>query len=892
MRGAPLLLAVASLAAAEDPALRPKVVSVRIEASAKEAARLARYVEVKPGDALDAAALRRDVERLYATGAFEDVVVESHSVSTGLEIVFQPVPAPRLGEIIVEGRAALRPGSLRGITRLRRGEALWPARLDQAAQAAAVALVADGYLEAHVTAEARRRGAVADAVFHVASGPRARVGSVLLQGAPPSEARALEALIRPRPGDFFRRAEARRAADRMRSTLARWGFWRARAEVQESYDPTPARMDLTFVVEARTRARVEFRGTPPPAGLRRSIEALLRDGGLGSDAVEEGRDRLEEEFRRRGHRDVFVSHREEARPGGEAIVYVTEPGPKAEVARVQFEGFEDARLGTLVGTHALEPLVDRVLDDDVVRLSRFLEDEGYKEAHVEAEAPPGGGALTVRFRIRSGPRTVVRAFDVQEPAPALVAASSRETHLRVGEPYRVRDVAHDRDALLASYRNAGFLQPEVSPDITFSEDKSEARVTLEVRPGPRTEIDRVVIAGLATTRPEVVRRELTLKEGAPLGLADVVESQRRLSALGIFERVSITEIDPESVAKRSLVVAAEEAPRTTVAYGVGYAERDLLRGSVEVSRRNLFGMDRSLTTFARGSVRGSRVLATFREPYLFGKKLALFVTGYREEEDREGFDFVRYGGLLQTAFRLPNRRGLILRLLYEKTDLFRVTVPLDEVDRQFRNSTSAGPSVSLVEDTRDDPLEPRRGRFVGADLQLSHTVFGGDSFLKSYLQAAAYHKIHAGVLLALSARLGLARTLGQRLPDRLPLPNRFFAGGDNTLRGFKLDTAGPLETSTADPGKTVPTGGNALLLGNAELRFDAGKRLSVAVFSDSGNVYRLVSAMSLGDIRYTAGLGLRYRSALGPLRVDWGYKLNRRPDEPAGRFHFTIGNAF
>jgi outer membrane protein insertion porin family len=138
--------------------------------------------------------------------------------------------------------------------------------------------------------------------------------------------------------------------------------------------------------------------------------------------------------------------------------------------------------------------------------------------------------------------------------------------------------------------------------------------------------------------------------------------------------------------------------------------------------------------------------------------------------------------------------------------------------------------------------------------------------------------------------VGLAATLRPGDPDRLPLPDRFFAGGDNSLRGFPLDMVGPLVPSSS--GGLVPTGGNALLLGSAELRIDAARRLGVTVFSDSGNVYPLVPDITLSDVRYTAGLGLRYKTALGPLRVDWGYKLNRRPGESASHFHFTIGNAF
>ncbi len=571
------------------------------------------------------------------------------------------------------------------------------------------------------------------------------------------------------------------------------------------------------------------------------------------------------------------------------IVYVTEPGPRASVSGVRFSGLEDARLRGVVQTTAPGVVVDRVVDEDVHRLVRFLADQGYSDGKVEAEIPDGGGELSVHFSIRPGPRTLVRSAQVDTGGTEAPPTAS-DLRTRAGEPYRVRDVAADREALLAAYRNRGHLQVTVVPEVSLSEERDEATVVFRITPGPLTEVDRVIVARLGITRPEVVSRELTFKEGSPLGLSEVLESQRRLSALGIFSRVNISEMDPEAVERRTLVVAAEEAPRTTIAYAVGYAERDLVRGSVEVTRRNLFGLDRSLTAFARGSFRGNRLLTTFREPYLFGRKLALFVTGFREEEERDGFSYIRYGGLLQTALRAGAHRGLILRFSYQKTDLFDVTVPVDEIDRQFQTSTSAGPSASLIEDTRDDPLDPHAGHFFSTDLQLSDAIFGGDNFVKSFLQLAGFRQIYPRVLLALSGRVGLAATLRPGDPDRLPLPDRFFAGGDNSLRGFPLDMVGPLVPSSS--GGLVPTGGNAVLLGSAELRIDAARRLGVTVFSDSGNVYPLVPDITLSDVRYTAGLGLRYKTALGPLRVDWGYKLNRRPGESASHFHFTIGNAF
>jgi outer membrane protein assembly factor BamA len=242
------------------------------------------------------------------------------------------------------------------------------------------------------------------------------------------------------------------------------------------------------------------------------------------------------------------------------------------------------------------------------------------------------------------------------------------------------------------------------------------------------------------------------------------------------------------------------------------------------------------------------------------------------------------------ARTLSPRTSLILRYSYQRTRIFNITVPLDEVDRQYRSVTLSGPSVSLIDDTRDDALDPHRGHFLGADVQLSLKQLGGASLAKAYLQGANYRRLWPIVTLALNARLGLARTMGQGEPLRLPLPDRFFAGGDYSLRGFQVDTAGPMEP--APSGALVPTGGNALVLAGAELRVDLGRSLSLAVFSDVGNVFPLASDLDLGDLRYTAGLGLRYRTALGPVRLDWGYKLDRQPGESAGRLHFTIGHAF
>ena len=862
--------------AAPDPPPAPLVASVRIDGDAADQARITRYVEIKPGQPLDPELVRHVVELFYATGEYADVVVETRPATAGVDVVFHPVKAPLLAEVHVAGDRLLKAEALRRLARLRLREPLWPARLEQAARDVALALVQRGYLEARVATTVRAAPLGADAVFTITAGPRARVASAQVSG-PPAVMSALDADIRPHVGEPFRRERAQAAAQRMRADLARLGYWRGTVTVAEAYDPGAASMGLVFQVDAGPLMDLEVRGLPE-SRLRGRIRDLLKEGGVKTDAVEEASDLLEGEARRLGHRSAQVTHHEEPRDSRLVLVYDVEAGPLAHVASVHVEGEGTEGLAVAFKTRPLEPLVDATVAEDARALARALEDRGHAAARVDAEVPDGGGDLPVVFRARAGPVTRVTSLRVESPQPLPSETAPRELRLREGGPYRVTDLARDRDTVLSAYRNSGYLQADVTPEVTFSEDRSGVAVVLRVAPGGPTTVDHVVITGLESTRETVVRRELAVKEGEPLALDRVLESQRRLGALGLFDRVTITEMDPDSPMRRSVVVRAEEAPLTSVSYGIGYAEQDYLRGSVEVTRRNLFGMDRRLSAFVRASFSGFRMLGTFREPYLLGRKQELFLTAFREEEDREAFSFVRTGVTLQTARNLSRSWSLILRETYAETRTFKTTEDCLAFGREFCPGTLSGPSASVVHDTRDDPLDPRRGHFLLTDLQLSSRWLGGNTLVKGFVQAATYQLLTAHTVVAISGRVGLARTFGEE-QLLVPKPDRFFAGGDYSLRGFGVD-------------EVRPDGGNALLIGGVELRRHLIGSFWAAAFAETGNVYPLVSDLSLDDLRYTAGLGLRYKSAVGPLRFDWGYKLDRRPGEKPYHLHFTIGHAF
>ena len=303
-----------------------------MEAAPKEG--LEAFVGLVPGRPLDREAVRRAVELMFATGRFEDVLVELRRAEgeAGVEVVFRPLLAPLLVAVRIEGDRVISRGSAWSTARLRAGEPLWPSRLERAARDIALALARRGHLEALVEPEVARVPGGADAVFRVRAGPRVRVGRSRVEGAEDAAALRLDELARPRPGEVFRREKAESARDAMRRRLVGDGRWKAAVELRETYDPGRGIMDLVFHVVPGPGMSLEARGAELPRKLVSAVRDLVREGGATSDSLEAGAERIEVYLRAQGHREAVVRATTEPRGSGEAVVYDLRPGPARERA--------------------------------------------------------------------------------------------------------------------------------------------------------------------------------------------------------------------------------------------------------------------------------------------------------------------------------------------------------------------------------------------------------------------------------------------------------------------------------------------------------------------------------------------------------------------------------
>ena len=369
------------------------------------------------------------------------------------------------------------------------------------------------------------------------------------------------------------------------------------------------------------------------------------------------------------------------------------------------------------------------------------------------------------------------------------------------------------------------------------------------------------------------------------------------------------------------------------------------RGFFQIGRRNLWGKNRSIDLFTRISLRRKndaatpldprvdtgnrlgfneyRILGTFQEPRLFGSGWDGYITGFIEQAVRPGFDLRSRGVNAQIARQLGSTVTASVDYGWGHNNTSNKELnPEDEplVDRLFPQVRLSSFSSSVVRDTRDDPTDPRRGELLGVDAEIAARAIGSEvGFFKTFMQAFVYREVPglSRLVVAAGVRVGLARAFSRsvevfpRLPpdleigdvvaspieiqvSDLPLSERFFAGGDTTVRGFALDRLGDDATIDQDG---FPQGGNAALILNGELRARVTSTIDVVGFLDAGNVYDRVSNLSLTRIRGGAGFGVRYQSPVGPIRVDLGFKLDRQTFENGElerptALHISLGQAF
>ena len=951
--------------------INQEVVSVQLRLS-NETLRdpeLLRLIETDLGKPLVMQDVRESLLHLVSLGRFEDVQVEARLAGRGVSLAYWLTPVSIVSDITFRGDLGLSESVLRSELADRFG-VVQPGRINAAVEVL-VALYHDrGYMKVSIVPADRSTGSQAQ-IFNVVAGPRVRIGAINLSGRAQIFLAQLLDQLDLEAGAIYSRVDLDRRITEYVAGLRARGHYEATVEYLVVISDDRETVDLFLDVHPGPVVIVAFEGDLLSSELQENLKPIQEEGTVDEDLLEDSTQRIMEALREQGYWKASVEYRRVQTADELTVTFSTDQGSQYRVERVDIQGNRSVSESDLRSLLKLQPgalFVESVFEDDIATLMEHYRGLGFVNAIIRTDVLELEKTLSdltpTRSLARVSPRITI-VEDVRVLIDTITFAGSfsiDESDLRAvirsvaGSAYYRPRVLADQDALLLGYLDRGYREASVEVNVQITEDRSRANVTFVIAEGPQVLVDHVIVIGNRRTDRSLIEGELLLKTGQPLGLRDVIESQRRLRALGLFRSVAIDELIHTDRTTRDILVTVEEAPATSLGYGGGLeAGRRLRRsaefggqakerfefaprGFLEVGRKNLWGKNRSIDLFMRASVRRDddietvqdnkklglneyRVLGTYREPRPFGLAGDVLVAGVFEQAIRSSFSFIRRS--LNAEISKRSSSGLVLGGHYSisRTKVFNEQIdPEDEllVDRLFPGIRLSKFSGILLHDTRPDPLDPDRGILLGIEAEVSDQRIGSQvGFAKMLLQGFMYRQLpgRRRIILALGGRLGIARGFPrevQKLDDEgrpmvdlhgqpvietvnnLPVSERFFAGGDTTVRGFSLDRLGDTETIDKDG---FPKGGHGLIVLNAEVRIPVGRGIGVVGFFDAGNVFANAGDVSLGKIRGTVGMGIRYQSPIGPIRVDLGMKLDRRQLENGSRerltaLHVSIGQAF
>jgi outer membrane protein insertion porin family len=931
------------------PGEPPRVVAVRVVAeSGAVLEQNPPELTVQPGQLFSMEAESTSLRDLFRSGRYADLRAELADVPGGVRLDFVVRQNFYINRVQIEGLHEP-PGEALALSALRLnvGEPFHESDMKEALDRLRQTLEDDGQYQAKLDYVTTPHSDTLqmDILVRVTPGTRARVGAITIQNQTQFANAELRSQVKLKEGAEVTSDRLNRAADRARKWLAGKDYLGARVTIHRgAYNPKSNRVPVDFTLYAGLEVRVVVEGAKVPAATLRKLVPIYQEGAVDEDLLQEGRRSLRDWFERAGYFDAQVNYAASDAPADETshvlrraarvVTYQVLRGDHHRLVDVEFTGNKYFGPELLRGRIKIQPAAyaspgrysTELLQDDVSSIRTLYEANGFQDCNVQSQFVDDykgrHGDLSVRFVIQEGQQTRVASLDIegnqqlsQDEILGVVGSSK-------GQPYSEFNVSSDRDNILATYYDQGFSEARFAADV----EKLAAagpnagpmvRLTYHITEGPQELVAKVLLSGYEHTRPGVISREVGIKAGEPLSEGTVVETQRKLYNLGIFSRVSIAPQNPDGAdEKKTVVVMVDEARRYTIAYGLGFEAQRLgsstsptsqslsfaPRGTFEITKANLTGRADSLSFKARASTIQGRALLTYIAPnYFANPNFSLQLSTYYEtSRDVQTFDSRRAEASVGLAQKLSSSSSILYRYVYRHVVASNLQIAVEEIPLFSQNTEVSEFDVNWVRDRRNSVSDPSRGDFENVDVSMAMKPIGSSAnFIRVYLQNSTYSPIGRRLVFARSTRFGIQTVYGNSLSTDIPLPERFFAGGGTSLRGFGLNQAGP-----RDPVTGFPIGGQSELIFNQDLRFPMhlpliGDRLGGAVFYDAGNVFPSIRKISLrsappaptfdpanpnvcltnctNELSYfshTAGIEFRYGTPIGPVALDLGYQLN------------------
>jgi outer membrane protein insertion porin family len=938
-------------------------------------------LELQPGDVLTEDKVRASVRRLYQSGLYDTIQVQGLHSEGGMVVIFAGLPRLFVGRTQIFGIKNDRlQAQLAGSERLQPGTRYTQRKLDASQASIEQALTDNGFYQAKVERREQLDSANSqvNVIYNIDAGKQAIVGNVKVDGTPGMSLEQFRKTSKLKAGRKVDRQTVSRALSRLRKYYDKKQRWAGAVTLEtKEYHASTNQLDYAFQAKQGPLVKVEVEGAKYSRGAIERLVPIYEEGTVDLDLVNEGAHNLRSDLQGKGYFDATVTHEPvHNSPGEITVLYKVDRGVEHRVDSVRIEGgkyFDHATLEEHVSVRTAN-FVERhgtysqaLVQSDVSNLTALYQGNGFshvvvtpeirdKDAGRETGAGKRGKAahIDVIYKIQEGEQQKIGSYTINGMHKISVDALRSSLNTEVGQPYSSLNVTGDRDLIQTYYLSHGYQNAQVN--VVQQNDPKDPQlvdVTVNVEEGQQIFVNKVLVSGLHYTRPTVVTPRVTIRPGQPLDQSALLDSQRRLYNLALFNEVDTAVQNPGAdLPHKNVLLLTTEAKRWDVTYGFGFQAQTgtpfrntpsaayLIQQGInpntfsgganghfgispdlifDVSRINLFGTNQSVSLRTMYGTLEQDAVVLYQYPELFKNPnfTASISGGYTSSQNVTTFSASSLFATTRVSERVTKPTTLIYSWSYRevKVNPNSIQVSLALIPLLSQPARVGGPGLSWIRDTRDDPLDSHHGTFNTAQLFLSYSKFGSQAnFSRIDITNSSYYDVgKRHWVLARQTRYGQERAFGDGNQLLIPLPERLYAGGATSLRGFAINAAGP-----RDPQTGYPIGGAAVAVNTLEVRTPypnlplVGNNLGFVFFHDMGNVFgrsrdvwpsfhnfnqphqdscRTVPTVNTnpdGSLNvseanppcsfnywsHALGVGFRYRTPIGPVRVDTSYNLD------------------
>ena len=581
------------------------------------------------------------------------------------------------------------------------------------------------------------------------------------------------------------------------------------------------------------------------------------------------------------------------------LTYQIEEGDKVKIKSIVIEGNKNLSSGKIKKVMETKEwwlfsfvnstgyLKKDQLDADMEKVRNLYFNNGFLKVVVgepEIVVDKEKKGMIITLRISEGDQYKVTSVDVKGNKLYDTGTIMKNITLKPNSLFQKNILEKDMLAISDLYSRNGYALVSVVPNLTPDEQNKTVQIVLGIEEGDKYRIGRVEISGNLKTRDKVIRREIRLDEGETFDSFKLKRSYERINNLGFFESVDMVPKPKYEDKSVDIDVKVKERPTGFISVGGGYSSADGFIATADITQGNLFGKGQFIKVKGELGSKTSYFDVSFRDPYFLDKPVSFSTGIYRNTREYIEYDKEAYGFYVGFGKSLDEYWKGDITYNFEKADITDVAFDASSIVKdQEGKSTTSSITHTLTRDSRDNYLDPTRGSRNSLMVTLAGLVGGSNGYVKALVDSGWFFPIGETTLMT-RGRLGYSTAL---FGKELPLYEHFYVGGINTVRGLGFGEAGPRDSVTGDP-----IGGTTELIFNIEYIFPLFTELKLKglIFFDAGNAYD--DFHSFGTLRYTSGVGVRWQSPMGPIRLEWGFNLAPKSDESASKFEFAFGSFF